>query len=333
MKVKVNVSVFLGVVLCVALMGGMWLMRGKNAAGDAAWNPNRIYNTVGGAQYSSGAFSLSRSEGLDVSVPMSSSRTYHRATPSFASAYNAAASAVASRQSSMPSAQSPISYTSSAANYHSFGGGNVVASGASAGSFRASNNNPGAPASLSVPSMPTYTSARTISASQSEQAAQASSAIVAAAPAVNSYNSPVRYSGGLITSPIYTVGAMNVSSGLSGLGYSIGGRYYSAPGMGDNLDTWLQGLIGDAEKGWMDIDDGSGITYFDEEKLKELYLAAIENGDLPSGITWEQFKSWFETQGSKYDFPIPDGIWFMCALALLYALFVYNKKRNLIKSL
>ena len=188
MKVKVNVSVFLGVVLCVTLMGGMWLMRGKNAAGDTAWNPNRIYSTVGGSQYSSCVFSSSRSEGLDVSVPMLSSRKYSRSYSSPAPSLQGFVGELSNGSS--PSGvygTSPISYTSSAANYHSFGGGNAVASGASAGSFRASNNNPGAPASLSVPSMPTYASARTISASQSEQAAQASSGVMAAAPAMGSY--------------------------------------------------------------------------------------------------------------------------------------------------
>lgn len=317
MKVKVNVSVFLGVVLCVALMGGMWLMRGKNAAGDAAWNPNRIYSTVGGAQYSSGAFSSSRSEGLDVSVPMSSSRTYHRATPSFASAYNAAASAVASRQSSMPSAQSPISYTSSAANYHSFGGGNAVASGASAGSFRASNNNPGAPASLSVPSMPTYASARTISASQSEQAAQASSAIVAAAPAYMSSGYPYNTMCGSIAQ----VGANAVPATYGGSSVFGGPRYL--PPTGGGYDAWLNGL--GAGEGFLYV-DGEGNRYYDMDLLKETFEKLKSEGNLPGYLSWEEFLEQYFSQTGKHNVPLGEA-WVLLLMAVACAVLRWRRSK------
>ena len=311
MKVKVNVSVFLGVVLCVALMGGMWLMRGKNAAGDAAWNPNRIYSTVGGAQYSSGAFSLSRSEGLDVSVPMSSSRTYHRATPSFASAYNAAASAVASRQSSMPSAQSPISYTSSAANYHSFG--NAVASGASAGSFRASNNsNLGAPASLSVPSMPTYASARTISASQSGQAAQASSGVMAAAPAVNSYGLSFYNNSFGYTTTAYAGSSLPSSTYLG----AISGRRNSIEDI-----TYIGWLTG-----WF----GAGAENITKEQLIEMYIAL--GGDFTNPEEWEAFWEWIQnSQSEEFQWklqPLSDAPIFMLLLCLAYIVYVARKRKK-----
>ena len=67
------------------------------------------------------------------------------------------------------------------------------------------------------------------------------------------------------------------------------------------------------------------------EKVKEYNEEAIENGDLPAGTTWEQFLSWFGLQSNRYAFPISDGVWFLCFVAMGYAVYVYSRKKQLKK--
>jgi hypothetical protein len=125
--------------------------------------------------------------------------------------------------------------------------------------------------------------------------------------------------------------AMASSQAYAGIGNTtkgIAGRK-NAPGMGGNLDNWVQDIIGN--DGWV-WTDGT-IDYFDKAKLYQMYLDAIANGDLPEGITWEEFLSWFGDQSSRYAFPIPSGVWFMCFLALGYGLYIaYRRKQKVVNS-
>jgi hypothetical protein len=125
--------------------------------------------------------------------------------------------------------------------------------------------------------------------------------------------------------------AMASSQAYAGIGNTtrgIGGRK-NAPGMGGILDDWVQGIINN--DGWVS-NDGT-IDYFDKAKLYQMYLDAIANGDLPEGITWEEFLSWFGDQSDRYAFPIPSGVWFMCFLALGYGLYIaYRRKQKVVNS-
>lgn len=323
MKIKVNVSVFLGILLCVALMGGVWMMKYGGNSNGSAWNPSQMYNSLGGAARASATFGSATSSSDDVSVPMTSTRITFRKTPSYAAAYEAAAAALASNRTSNATAASPISYTSSSASYQSFGGGGMMASGVNNGSFHA-NNNPGAPVSLAMPSVPTYASARNVSAVQSEQATQGSSAIIAAAPAYMSSG----YSYNIMRGSISQIGVSASPLTMGNSGSLVYGAK-KAPGVGTIFDDWLQDMIGSGLGVW---NEGEGVYWFGDSALEAAYWAAVNNGQLPPGATWEQFVEWFNGQGDKYAFaPIPDGVWFMCFLALLYALFVIVK-RNSVKS-
>jgi hypothetical protein len=129
--------------------------------------------------------------------------------------------------------------------------------------------------------------------------------------------------------------AMASSQAYAGIGNTTGGASRgisgkrNAPGMGGNLDNWVQDIIGN--DGWV-RNDGT-IDYFDKAKLYQMYLAAIANGDLPEGITWEEFLSWFGDQSDRYAFPIPSGVWFMCFLALGYGLYIaYRRKQKVVNS-
>jgi hypothetical protein len=128
--------------------------------------------------------------------------------------------------------------------------------------------------------------------------------------------------------------ALSTASAYAGIGNTTAGGPMgirgrrNAPGLGDNLlDSWVQGLIGN--EGWnYNID---GIDYFDYNTLRQMYEEAIENGELPTGTTWEQFLSWFGLQSNRYAFPISDGVWFLCVVAMGYAVYVYSRKKQLKK--
>ncbi len=126
-------------------------------------------------------------------------------------------------------------------------------------------------------------------------------------------------------SSLQEIGASAVSYGASAP-RGISGRR-NASSIGGNLDDWIQGLIN--EYGWL-YSDGE-IDYFDKQILENLYKKAIANGQLPSGVSWEQFLSWFGAQSDRYAFPIPSGVWFMCFLALGYGLYIaYRRKQKVI---
>ena len=316
MKIKVNVSVFLGILLCVALMGGVWMMKYGGNSNGSAWNPSQMYNSLGGAARTSATFGSATSSSDDVSVPMTSTRISFRKAPSYAAAYEAAAAALASNRTSNATAASPISYTSSSASYQSFGGGGMMASGVNNGSFHA-NNNPGAPVSLAMPSVPTYASARNVSAVQSEQATQGSSAIIAAAPAYMSSG----YSYNIMRGSIAQVGANAVPATYGGSSVFGGPRY--APPTGGGYDAWLNGL--GAGEGFLYV-DGEGNRYYDMDLLKETFEKLKSEGNLPGYLSWEDFLAQYFDQTGKHNVPLGEA-WVLLLMAVACAVLRWRRSK------
>lgn len=316
MKIKVNVSVFLGILLCVALMGGVWMMKYGGNSNGSGWNPSQMYNNLGGAARTSATFGSATSSSDDVSVPMTSTRISFRKAPSYAAAYEAAAAALASSRTSNATAASPISYTSSSASYQSFGGGSMMASGMNNGSFRA-NNNPGAPVSLAMPSVPTYASARNVSAVQSEQATQGSSAIIAAAPAYMSSG----YSYNIMRGSIAQVGANAVPATYGGSSVFGGPRY--APPTGGGYDAWLNGL--GAGEGFLYV-DGEGNRYYDMDLLKETFEKLKSEGNLPGYLSWEDFLAQYFDQTGKHNVPLGEA-WVLLLMAVAYVVLRWRRSK------
>lgn len=322
MKVKVNVSVFLGVVLCVALMAGMWMMRNGGNSNGNAWNPSQMYNTIGGAARTSASYAAESSSSDALSVPMTSVRIGFRTAPSFSASYEAAAAALGvnlSTNGNSSVATSPISYTSSSANYQSFGGGGMVASGVNNGSFRANNNSPGAPASLSMPSLPNYASARTISASQAQSSSQGSSAIIAAASA----NMPSGFSYSAMYSAVSQVGASAAPAAYIG-GARFSGRRNALPS-GGGWDAWLSGL--GAGDGFLYV-DAEGNRYYDMDLLKAAFEKLKSEGNLPGYLMdWEDFLDAYFNQTGKHNVPLGE-VWILLLMAMAYAVLrVYRAKQ------
>lgn len=311
---KLKLSVFIGVVLCLVLMGLYGVLSRMFDSRDG-WRPNDVYSLVGGSSYSTVSYSSSSSQFggagvLAVSVRRGSSFSRRAAAPAFSYAPASAPTYSQSPIGGTPSnsVASPI-YTTSSATMKSFGGGNISSS-----AF-ASAANSASPASAATP--------------------------VAASVGMPSVNMPAVAYGNtrLNTNELAALmsgdAALSTASAYAGIGNTTAGGPMSvrgrrnAPGIGDNvLDSWVQGLIGN--EGWnYNID---GIDYFDYNTLRQMYEEAIENDDLPPGTTWEQFLSWFGLQSDRYAFPISDGVWFLCIVAMGYAVYVYSRKKQLKKA-
>ena len=308
---RLNLTVLIGLLLCVVVMGIMGVLS-RTVASREGWSPNDVYSGIVGSAYSIGSCSNASSRSNTLTLPAVSMRGgsmfRRRSAFSYAPAYSAPTSLIASSPyrlgaSASNSVASPI-YTTSSAEFRSFGGGNNI-SGISVlgGQVKSSNSSVANASGLNV-SMPSTS--------------------------MYAYNSN-RSSASDIMSSMSGDIAMASAQAYAGIGNTtkgIAGRK-NAPGMGGNLDNWVQDIIGN--DGWV-WTDGT-IDYFDKAKLYQMYQEAIANGDLPEGVTWEEFLSWFGDQSDRYAFPIPSGVWFMCFLALGYGLYIaYRRKQKVVNS-
>lgn len=312
---RVNSNMLMGLVLCMVLFGGVAFLTRINK-GQHVWTPNDIYSSIGGSSYSTANVSTSAASNSGVTLSLRSSRpllsSARRTTSSVISYAPAQFLPVANTQypiggtPSYSSKGTSALYTTSGATVKSFGGGGDFASVSISGGV-VSGNSASSPNSLgtlspNIPSPMAY------------------------------YPQPTKSFAGsqfpVMSSQLQAIGANSVDYGVSSpLG--IRGRR-DAPSMGGNLDDWVQSLIGNDDYWSYNID---GIDYFDYEKLRELYNEAIANGQLPSGVSWEDFLFWFADQKGRYAFPIPSGVWFMCFLAIGYGLYVaYRRKQKVVNS-
>ena len=78
---KINVNAFIAVILCAALLSGLWVLsNSRDELETNIWSPRAIYEQVGGSSYVSPELPTysSRSSSDDVVVKMSPSRTMSR---------------------------------------------------------------------------------------------------------------------------------------------------------------------------------------------------------------------------------------------------------------
>ena len=309
MKIKSNV--LFGLIVLICSISGFSLLKRMTREIDE-WRPSDLYSSSNLSRRSTFSVVASAPASYSSAVATVSSGSGSMFRHHGASLY---APALSVSNSQLPIAgtasygQSPIAYnqrlhTTSSAEFRSFGGGdNVGGVSMSGGSVKSSNSSVATASGLSV-SMPSTS--------------------------VYAYNTN-RSSVSDVMSSVSGDIAMTSSQAYAGIGNTtrgVGGRK-NAPGMGGNLDNWVQDIIGN--DGWV-WSDGT-IDYFDKAKLYQMYLDAIANGDLPEGITWEEFLSWFGDQSDRYAFPIPSGVWFMCFLALGYGLYIaYRRKQKVVNS-
>ena len=304
---KIKSSVLFGLIVLICSISGFSLLKRMTREIDE-WRPSNLYS-------SSNIFRRSTYSVVS-SAPASYSSTVATVSSGSGSMFRHHGASLYAPALSVSNSQLPMvgtaSYgqrlhTTSSAEFRSFGGGGNGGVSMSSGQVKSSASSVASASGLSV-SMPSTS--------------------------VYAYNT--NRNGSSATDVMTSVSgdiAMASSQAYAGIGNTtrgIGGRK-NAPGMGGNLDNWVQDIIDDTKKGWV-WTDGT-IDYFDKAKLYQLYLAAIANGDLPEGITWEEFLSWFGDQSDRYAFPIPSGVWFMCFLALGYGLYIsYRRKQKVVNS-
>ena len=318
MKIKSNV--LFGLIVVIFSVSGFSLLKRLTRDVDE-WRPSDLYSTTNVSRRSTySVVSSGASASYSGAVPSvssgASSMFRHRGVSSYAPALSVS-------NSQLPMAgtasygQSPIAYgqrlhTTSSAEFRSFGGGgNVGGVSMSGGSVKSSNSSVATASGLNVsmPSTSMYaydgnrSSASDVMSSMSGDIAMASTQAYA--------------------------GIGNTTGGGS---RGISGRR-NANGFDDNFTGWLDGLIGDGTPNDWYAYNIDGVYYFNYDNLYELYQEAINNGDLPPGVTWEMFLKWFTRDGSGYAFPIPSGVWFMCFLALGYGLYIaYRRKQKVVNS-
>lgn len=317
---RINVNAFIAVVLCTALLGGLWLLNTRTVLDDGVWNPHDMYNSVGGSEYSLLNMSSERpSSGTALSL--SPSRTISHKASSVP--YHLMASSPNNLITSSPHSSItslPISYASSAAQFHSFGGGSDMMGGAAGGSFRANPEAVPAATSLFIPSMPNYAM---VARSQNAEVPQGEMAAVSAISSMaNAYNMPLRSSIVSQGVNLYQIGASEVASGARS---SITGRH-NAPPTGGGYDAWL-GSLGVGE-GYL-YSDAEGNRYYDMTLLKETFEDLKASGNFPDWLTWEDFLAqYFDADGQdKHRVPLGEP-WI---LLLFAALLVVIQRRRLAK--
>ena len=301
---KLKLSVFIGVVLCVVLVG-VYGVLSRMFDSREGWRPNDVYSSVGGSSYSTVSYSSSHSGGLAVpAMSMRGGRSFSRrvAAPAFSYA-PAYAPASSGRQWSSSSAQSPISYTASSATMKSFGGGNISSS-----AFAGATNS-ASPASAAIP--------------------------VAASVGMPSVNIPVAAYGNtrLNTNELAALMsgdvALSTASAYAGIGNTTAGGPMGMRGRRNVgvQDTWL-GWLGSNK--WDYYEGSDGVTMQD---LRDLYAAMTGDTDFSNQELWESFLAWFNGNQSDETFgwywaPLSDAIPFVLLLSLLYAWFIYRKTKK-----
>lgn len=311
---KLKLSVFVGVVLCLVLMGLYGVLSRMFDSRDG-WRPNDMYSLVGGSSYSTVSYSSSSSQfggaGVPaVSVRRGSSFSRRAAAPAFSYA-PAYAPTSSGRQWSSSSAQSPISYTASSATMKSFGGGGNMATSAFGGATgNVTSTSAAAPVgvSVSMPSTSMYAYANNRTSTSSVELPSAMSGEITLATASS-------YAG--------------IGNTTTGGPRGLGGRR-NVPGVGGSWAGWLSNgdYWGEGYEGWAD-----GSDQVTEEMLRALYVRATGDTDFSNQELWESFLAWFNGKQSDETFgwywaPLSDAIPFVLLLSLLYAWFIYRKTKK-----
>ena len=337
-----NVNVFIAVLLCALLCGGVvWLRMASEE--KLGWNIQDTYSASpaysSGASYSDATF-VGPSSGGMMSVTSSRRSMRTRATSSYAGAYSSAATQpLTSHLSPLTSNLSPLTssapagdglYTTSSQTFKSFGGGNNAGVSMSGGSLVATNNYAQTSSAVSISSPIGYTSLSRNMANPQEVLANGLSpeAVIASSMAMPT--------NGQLFGSYYTndfsssIDSYNPGS-YTGLGYSsINNRQNLGEGMGPTYDDWLRWFD---QVGWSyGTDTGGGNYTFDNEQAEAAYLAWVSSRspELPVP-SYPEWLSWLMSQtshigdGKTYSF-VPVGNFLpLLFLALLYFVFISLK--------
>lgn len=313
-----SLNVFFGLVVCGGLIAGLLIWTKRSVPDECVFNPHDFYNSVGGSSYSTGSSSVvsgATDGGWTVPMRSSSSMFRHRGASSYAPAYSAPNSPIASSPYRLDASASPL-YTTSSATMKSFGGGNAMGGGVSMSGG-------------AVSSAP-------IAYSQSPNSLIASSPItyspspIASSPVVNNQASGMEQYAAASTYD----GIGNTTAGPRG----IRGRQKSgyAPTVEESWLIWLSQHTSSFGS------SGEGGWYFDQYQLKAAWEAYCASWNITMGPcpTWEQWRDWFMGSGGSHTWGSGEGsftahfvplgdVWSLLVIALLYTLFLAIKSSSL----
>ena len=350
---KRNVNVFIAVVLCAALCGGIvWLQ----TAGDEklGWNIHDTYGEApaysNGAAYTNATFAgPSASEGGVMSL--SPSRLLRaRSSYSYAGAYTSSfpslqgGAGVGSFASSPLTSSAPAGgglYATSSQTFNSYGGGGNGGAAMGGGAMSNGRSNSG----LSTPSLGgagVGISPIAYSTARRGDMSSASGDDMAMMAAENQMASLASAANAGMGNSFYGYSVMDYSSaadygqytGMFGGGSrsNVRGRQ-NAPSTGtsgSSWQTWLQNVWLPLQNGVWGTPGEDGIWYITEDQLRAAYdeFMAQWNSNF-DGPTWEDWKAWFDTYGygdglglgenTYFWVPVGDDFVPLLILVLLYA--------------
>ena len=328
-----NVNVFIAVLLCALLCGGvMWLRMASEE--KLGWNLQDTYDTSSayssGASYADATF-VGPSSGGMMSVTSSRRSLRARAASSYAS--SAATQPLTSHLSPLTSHLSPLTssptggglYTTSSQTFKSFGGGNNAGVSMSGGSLVATNNYAQTSSAVSISSPISYTSlSRNNSANFQDALANGLSpeAVIASSMAMPTNGSLF---GSYYTNDFTSsVDAYNPGS-YSGIGYLGTHNRQNAPTLGGDDSNYIN---------WLESYFSGGSTTLTEEQVRALYVAMTGDSSFQNEEQWNAFWDWFMGKQSDDNFgwkllPLSDAVLFILLLALAYVLYIYVNRKQI----
>lgn len=306
---KVKSFLLVGLIVLICSLGVLSLM-GRLGNDQEYWRPADMYSTLGGSQgssYSTVSYGSSAYASADaLAVPSSRSMLGRRASFSYAHA-------------SMPAySQSPIAgtasysqgglYTTSSADFHSFGGGgNDAMAAMSTSSSRKSVASSAAPMAVSMPSTSVF--------AQNTRSVN----MVAGADAMPSVS-----------------GDIAMASSYAGIGNTTGSRGMSGrknAGPSDNSNPWLVWLskYGTSFGTGSQDSEGNWSYGYDYYQLKAAYEAYIGSGAWqgiwPDEPSFDDWLNWFMggsfNHGGSLFYWVPVGeVWCLLLMVLMYGFLV-----------
>ena len=326
-----NVNVFIAVLLCALLFGGvMWLRMASEE--KLGLNVQDTYDTSpaysSGASYADATF-VGPSSGGMMSVTSSRRSLRTRAASSYAS--SAATQPLTSHLSPLTSHLSPLTssptggglYATSSQTFKSFGGGNNASVSMSGGSLVTTNNYAQASSAMSISSPISYTSlSRNNSANFQDALANGLSpeAVIASSMAMPTNGSLF---GSYYTNDFgSSIDSYNPGS-YSGIVYLGTHNRQNAPTLDDsNYINWLESRF------------SGGSTTLTEEQVRALYVAMTGDSSFQNEEQWNAFWDWFLGKQSDDSFgwkllPLSDAVLFILLLALAYVLYIYVNRKQI----
>ena len=333
-----NVNVFIAVLLCALLCGGvMWLRMASEE--KLGWNIQDTYSASpaysSGASYSDATFVGPSSDGM-MSVTSSRRSLRTRAASSYAS--SAATQPLTSNLSPLTSHLSPLTsnlspltssptggglYTTSSQTFKSFGGGNNAGVSMSGGSLVATNNYAQNSSAVSISSPISYTSlSRNNSANFQDALANGLSpeAVIASSMAMPT--------NGQLFGSYYTndfgssIDSYNPDS-YSGIGYSGINNRQNAAGT-NSWWVWLA-MNGSGYGTSVDNGDGTYSYYYSRTDLEAAYNDFMqywsENFGPENAPLLEEWLSWFMSATGELGYTYKDNIYYYLPVGSILPLF------------